>query len=203
MEKLKETTKSRPSTSLSLTASDKCKAVLSVWTEKRKPSQVCKELGVKWTILMLWQNRAMEGMLQALEPRRNLEKGASVESTSSGNAGAAGKKPARTVCFEAGKSSGNAAGEHSGEGGTEIFGEHENPAEGVNDVGRPGAEAGTDYHAGSRGNDDCGGRSEPAGVSRKTYYEWEKKGLSALMDALEDKDVGRPQTSQEDPEKEA
>jgi len=68
MEKLKETTKSRPSTSLSLTASDKCKAVLSVWTEKRKPSQVCKELGVKWTILMLWQNRAMEGMLQALEP---------------------------------------------------------------------------------------------------------------------------------------
>jgi hypothetical protein len=52
--------------------------VLSVWTEKRKPSQVCKELGVKWTILMLWQNRAMEGMLQALEPRRNLEKGAAL-----------------------------------------------------------------------------------------------------------------------------
>jgi len=41
------------------------------------------------------------------------------------------------------------------------------------------------------------------GVSRKTYYEWEKKGLSALMDALEDQDVGRPQTSQEAPEKEA
>jgi hypothetical protein len=78
MEKLKETIKTRPSTSLSLTASDKCKAVLSVWTEKRKPSQVCKELGVKWTILMLWQNRAMEGMLQALEPRRNLEKGAAL-----------------------------------------------------------------------------------------------------------------------------
>jgi hypothetical protein len=75
MEKLKETTKSRPSTSLSHTAMDKCKAVLSVWTEKRKPSQICKELGVKWTILMHWQNRAMEGMLQALEPRRNLEKG--------------------------------------------------------------------------------------------------------------------------------
>jgi hypothetical protein len=75
MEKLKETTKSRPSTSLSLTAMDKCKAVLSVWTEKRKPSQICKELGVKWTILMHWQNRAMEGMLQALEPRRNLSKG--------------------------------------------------------------------------------------------------------------------------------
>jgi hypothetical protein len=75
MEKLKETTKSRPSASLSLTATDKCRAVLSVWTEKRKPSEICKELGVKWTILMHWQNRAMEGMLQALEPRRNLKKG--------------------------------------------------------------------------------------------------------------------------------
>ena len=41
------------------------------------------------------------------------------------------------------------------------------------------------------------------GVSRKTYYEWEKKGLSAMMDALVDKDVGRPQMLQEDPEKEA
>jgi hypothetical protein len=75
MEKLKETTKSRHSASLSLTAMDKCKAVLSVWTEKRKPSHICKELGVKWTILMHWQNRAMEGMLQALEPRKNLSKG--------------------------------------------------------------------------------------------------------------------------------
>jgi hypothetical protein len=75
MEKLKETTKSRPSTSSSLTATNKCRAVLSVWTEKRKPSEICKELGVNWTVLMHWQNRAMEGMLQALEPRINLEKG--------------------------------------------------------------------------------------------------------------------------------
>jgi predicted site-specific integrase-resolvase len=41
------------------------------------------------------------------------------------------------------------------------------------------------------------------GVSRKTYYEWEKKGLVAMMNALVDKDVGRPQTPLEDPEKEA
>ena len=40
-------------------------------------------------------------------------------------------------------------------------------------------------------------------VSRKTYYEWEKKGLAAMMDALVDKDAGRPQMPQEDPEKEA
>ena len=78
MEKLKETTKSKPGISSSVTATDKCRAVLSVWTEKSKPTQVCKEMGVKWTILMHWQNRAMEGMLQALEPRRNLEKGSAL-----------------------------------------------------------------------------------------------------------------------------
>ena len=38
------------------------------------------------------------------------------------------------------------------------------------------------------------------GVSRKTYYEWERKGLSALMDALTDGAAGRPATAQEDPE---
>ena len=75
MEKLKETTKNKPSASSLTTAMDKCRAVLSVWTEKRKPSAVCSELGIKWTVLMHWQNRAMEGMLQALEPRMNLEKG--------------------------------------------------------------------------------------------------------------------------------
>lgn len=75
MEKLPETTKPRRSVSKSIPAAEKCRAVLSVWTEKRKPAAVCRDLGIKWTILMHWQNRALEGMLQALEPRRNLEQG--------------------------------------------------------------------------------------------------------------------------------
>jgi transposase-like protein len=55
----------------------------------------------------------------------------------------------------------------------------------------------------------CGGMltaeegANQLGVSRKTFYEWEKKGLSAMMEALVDGNVGRPQTSQEDPEKDA
>ena len=51
------------------TAEEKCRAVLSVWTERRKPGEVCRELGVAWTILNQWQERAMEGMLLALQPR--------------------------------------------------------------------------------------------------------------------------------------
>jgi len=51
------------------TAEEKCRAVLSVWTERRKPGEVCRELGVAWALLNHWQERAMEGMLSALQPR--------------------------------------------------------------------------------------------------------------------------------------
>jgi transposase-like protein len=51
------------------TAEEKCRAVLSVWTERRSPGEVCREMGVGWTLLNQWQERAMEGMLLALEPR--------------------------------------------------------------------------------------------------------------------------------------
>ena len=51
------------------TAEEKCRAVLSVWTERRKPGEICRELGVAWGILNQWQERAMEGMLLALQPR--------------------------------------------------------------------------------------------------------------------------------------
>src|SRR4030042_6184825 len=51
------------------TAEEKCRAVLSVWTERRKPGEVCRELGVAWSLLNQWQERAMEGMLLGLQPR--------------------------------------------------------------------------------------------------------------------------------------
>ena len=51
------------------TAEEKCRAVLSVWTERRKPGEVCREWGVAWSLLNQWQERAMEGMLLALQPR--------------------------------------------------------------------------------------------------------------------------------------
>jgi hypothetical protein len=57
------------------TAEQKCRAVLSVWTEKRKPGEVCRELGVAWSLLNQWQDRAMEGMLMALQPRLQVERG--------------------------------------------------------------------------------------------------------------------------------
>ena len=35
--------------------------------------------------------------------------------------------------------------------------------------------------------------ARPLGVSRKTYYKWEQRGLSALLDGLSDQVPGRPE----------
>jgi transposase-like protein len=59
-------------------AQDRCRAVLSVWTERRRPSDVCREMNIRTQTLDNWQNRALEGMLQALEPRLNLKKGSAL-----------------------------------------------------------------------------------------------------------------------------
>jgi transposase len=36
------------------------------------------------------------------------------------------------------------------------------------------------------------------GVSRKTYYEWERRALQAMTEALENKTPGRPTTPQDE-----
>jgi len=50
-------------------AREKCQAVLAIWTARRRPCEICKELEIPSNLLSCWQERAMEGMLQALEPR--------------------------------------------------------------------------------------------------------------------------------------
>ena len=57
------------------TAREKCQAVLALWTERRKPGEVCREMGVAWGVLKQWQDRAMEGMLMALQPQVQVERG--------------------------------------------------------------------------------------------------------------------------------
>lgn len=48
----------------------KITAVLSIWTEQKTLSQVCSEMRISWTLIDRWQNRAMEGMLAALSPKK-------------------------------------------------------------------------------------------------------------------------------------
>lgn len=52
---------------------EKCRAVLAIWTERMKAVEVRQEMGISGSLLIQWQERAMEGMLEALEPRRARE----------------------------------------------------------------------------------------------------------------------------------
>lgn len=56
-------------------ATEKAQAVLAVWTDRCKASEVCRQLQINFMTFQHWQRRAMEGMLQALEARVNLAKG--------------------------------------------------------------------------------------------------------------------------------
>jgi transposase-like protein len=48
----------------------KITAVLSIWTEQRTIRHVCREMSFCPVLLNHWQNQAMGGMLQALNPKK-------------------------------------------------------------------------------------------------------------------------------------
>jgi hypothetical protein len=48
---------------------EKCRAVLAVWTERKQAAALCRELGMSASLFSQWQDRALSGMLEALEPR--------------------------------------------------------------------------------------------------------------------------------------
>ena len=59
----------------SYSAQEKAQAVLSVWTERASPAEICRQLNINWVTFQQWQQRAMEGMLQALTSHVNLARG--------------------------------------------------------------------------------------------------------------------------------
>ena len=67
--------KSQRTPPLSYSAQEKVQAVLAVWTERCKAAEVCRQMKIPWITFNYWQQRAMEGMLQALESRVNLARG--------------------------------------------------------------------------------------------------------------------------------
>jgi len=56
-------------------AQQRVQAVLSIWTERRRPTDVCQELAISRAVLCLWEKRALAAMLKALEPQARLEPG--------------------------------------------------------------------------------------------------------------------------------
>jgi hypothetical protein len=61
--------------SLPYNAQQRVQAVLSLWTERRRPAQVCQERAISPKVLAHWEERALAGMLTALEARTRREPG--------------------------------------------------------------------------------------------------------------------------------
>ena len=74
-EKIKPRPAPRQTPSRTYNAQEKAQAVLAVWTERCKAAEVCRQLQINVMTFQHWQQRAMEGMLQALESRVNLANG--------------------------------------------------------------------------------------------------------------------------------
>jgi len=56
-------------------AQQRVQAVLSIWTERRRPSEVCQELAIRPAVLSHWEKRALTAMVKALESQTRLEPG--------------------------------------------------------------------------------------------------------------------------------
>jgi len=71
MSTLQATNKSgkTPAVRRTFTGREKSEAVLAVWSERRKPSELCREMGINYAMLLGWQRQGLEAMMRALEPR--------------------------------------------------------------------------------------------------------------------------------------
>lgn len=49
-----------------VSARAKAQAVLAVWGGRRNSSQVCRELGVNWGTLNIWERKGLQGIHKAL-----------------------------------------------------------------------------------------------------------------------------------------
>ena len=53
----------------SLTATQKCHAVLALWSSNQSAIDICRELNVSYNQLDKWQRTAFDGMVEALKPK--------------------------------------------------------------------------------------------------------------------------------------
>ena len=56
-------------------AQQRAQAVLSIWSERRRPGEVCQEPAISPAVLSHWEKGALAAMLKALESQTRLEPG--------------------------------------------------------------------------------------------------------------------------------
>ena len=188
------------------TAEQKCRAVLSVWTERRKPGEVCRELGVGVEFIEPVAGAGDGGDALGAAASGPGGEGGGVEPASCGIVGAQeqGRGDERVgAAFgptpgEPGQARGVAEG-WSREEGLTILREiadgekgaavQEGFAEKNKKLARERALVILQVRSGALTAKEG---AKLLGVSRKTYYEWEEKSLKAMALALENRPAGRP-----------
>ena len=95
-----ETRKAKRSRRL-FTAEEKCRAVLSVWSERRSAAEACRELQMSSMQFCKWQDLALQGILNALETKKDQVKCPPL-------GGRLAKLLERKVCVSAGRKPENA-----------------------------------------------------------------------------------------------
>ncbi len=63
------------------TAPQRVQAVLAIWTERRRRGEICHELAITPKTLSHWEQRAVAGMLQALELETRRDAGPALNPT--------------------------------------------------------------------------------------------------------------------------
>lgn len=66
---MKQETERKRKASRVLSAKQKSQTVLALWSGRRSPASLMKELGVTWGAIHDWERRALSGMLTALDPK--------------------------------------------------------------------------------------------------------------------------------------
>jgi len=61
-------TEPRKRQSREYSAKEKAQAVLALWSGRRNPSALTRELQAPWAVINTWEKRALAGMLTALDP---------------------------------------------------------------------------------------------------------------------------------------
>ena len=158
--------------------------MLSIWTERRTTAQLCQEMDISPALLGQWQNLAIEGMLKALDPKKKdplpplnhrltrlIEKKLAEPDSA---AGEAARRRSRRRKRPSLRNRGQLSWEN---------------VQSAQQTARLRAEMIMKVRCGLMTAQQAADR---LGVSRKTYYKWEQRGLSALLDGMADQSPGRP-----------
>ena len=78
--------RNREAASREHSAKEKAQAVLALWSGRRSPSALSKELEVPWAVINTWEKRALSGMLTALDPNWKQAGGGAAEPAAAGGA---------------------------------------------------------------------------------------------------------------------